>query len=108
PDPQQRQEGLRLLREAEAAARYPDVGQAPPRPASFRPGRNDVVAEAFLRLDDARVHQMEAMRKLAESEKRCEQLQSVVSMLNSQCTQLKLERDRAREDARAELQSELR
>ncbi|WP_399554292.1 hypothetical protein [Streptomyces anulatus] len=108
PDQQQRQEGLRLLREAEAAARYPDVGQAPPRPAPFRPVRNDVVAEAFLRLDDARVHQMEAMRKLAESEKRCEQLQSVVSMLNSQCTQLKLERDRAREDARAELQSELR
>ncbi|MFE7757613.1 hypothetical protein [Streptomyces sp. NPDC057429] len=101
-DSQERQEGLRLLREAEAAARYPEVGQAPVRPA-----RTAVVAEAFLRLDEARVHQMEAMRKLAESEKRCEQLQSVVSMLNSQCTQLKLERDRAREDARAELQSEL-
>ncbi|MFF3843461.1 hypothetical protein [Streptomyces sp. NPDC001930] len=58
------------------------------------------VAEVFLRLDDARLQQMEAMRKLAESEKRCTQLQDMVSFLQHQSIQLTEERDRALQEAR--------
>ncbi|OKJ48634.1 hypothetical protein AMK27_38360 [Streptomyces sp. CB02009] len=67
------------------------------------------VGEVLLRLDDARLQQIEAMRKLADSEKRCTQLQEMVSVLQNQCAQLTEERDHARLEAHGahELQAAL-
>ncbi|MCR8945571.1 hypothetical protein NW249_26035 [Streptomyces sp. OUCMDZ-4982] len=72
-----------------------------------RAAGSDPVAEAYLRLDDARLMQIEAMRQLAASERRREKLEDMVSVLEERCTLLEGERDRAREDAQAELQHEL-
>ncbi|MBM7443118.1 hypothetical protein [Streptomyces sp. HB132] len=47
------------------------------------------------------------MQKLAASERRREKLEDMVSVLEERCTLLEGERDRAREDALAELQHEL-
>lgn len=67
------------------------------------------VGEVLLRLDDARLQQIEAMRKLADSEKRCTQLQEMVSALQKQCAQLTEERDHASLEAHGahELQAAL-
>ncbi|MEK8141669.1 hypothetical protein NKH18_00820 [Streptomyces sp. M10(2022)] len=61
----------------------------------------------MLRLDDARLRQIEAIQKLAASERRRGQLEDMVSVLEERCAVLESERDRAREDAQAELQREL-
>ncbi|MGP4009876.1 hypothetical protein [Streptomyces sp. 4N124] len=100
------QEGRLLLREARGAAALLEAGKKLPQAAVARQ-RGGTVAEAFLRLDDARLRQIEAMQKLAASEKRCAQLQDMVSVLENRCTQLEVEQGRAREEARAELQREL-
>ncbi|MFJ5050417.1 hypothetical protein [Streptomyces sp. NPDC088719] len=72
-----------------------------------RAAGSDPVSEAYLRLDDARLMQIEAMRQLAASERRRDKLEDVVSVLEERCTLLEGQRDRAREDAQAELQHEL-
>ncbi|MCX4523879.1 hypothetical protein OG402_39985 [Streptomyces anulatus] len=72
-----------------------------------RAASSDPVSEAYLRLDDARLMQIEAMKQLAASERRRENLENMVSVLEERCTLLEGERDRAREDAQAELQHEL-
>lgn len=108
----QRTEGLRLLQAAQKAVRPPTARPAPQAP----PGMPDRAAsmpagvgEVLLRLDDARLQQIEAMRKLADSEKRCTQLQEMVSVLQNQCAQLTEERDHARLEAHGahELQAAL-
>ncbi|MDV9169833.1 hypothetical protein R6V09_06740 [Streptomyces sp. W16] len=70
--------------------------------------RLDPVALALLRLDDARLRQIEAMQRFAASERRREELEAMVSVLEQRITILESERDQAREDTRAELQRELR
>ncbi|WP_030978948.1 hypothetical protein [Streptomyces sp. NRRL S-1824] len=100
--------GLRLLEAAQKAARVlegeqQDLSVSLPGP---RRGDNPTTA-ALLRLDDARLRQIEAMQKLAASERQRERLEDMVSVLEERCTLLESERDRAREDAQAELQSEL-
>ncbi|MEV6735213.1 MULTISPECIES: hypothetical protein [unclassified Streptomyces] len=103
-------EGLRLLaaaREAEAAL---GAGANTPAPALLPvpvQRGTDVVTQALLRLDEARLRQIEALEKLAASERRRAQLEDMVSVLQERCTVLEVERDRAREDVRAELESEL-
>ncbi|OEJ36530.1 hypothetical protein [Streptomyces agglomeratus] len=97
-------DGLRLLRVAQEAAKTLENGRDVPVP---RPRRNDPVHEAFLRLDDARQWQIEALEKLAVSERQRRELEDTVSFLQERCTALESERDRAREDVRAELQDEL-
>ncbi|MGW6705792.1 SUKH-4 family immunity protein [Streptomyces sp. NPDC054956] len=101
----QRAEGLRLLAEAEEAGRTlkEGGGQAP---LVVRQRPREPLALALLRLDDARLLQMEAMRKLADSEKQCTLLGSTVKVLQDRCLVLEQERDRALED-RAKLQREL-
>ncbi|MCX4781370.1 SUKH-4 family immunity protein [Streptomyces sp. NBC_01264] len=101
----QRAEGLRLLAEAETAGRTlkEGGGQAP---LMVRQRPREPLALALLRLDDARLLQMEAMRKLADSEKQCTLLGSTVKVLQDRCLVLEQERDSARED-RARLQREL-
>ncbi|MGW6617277.1 hypothetical protein ACWGA0_27980 [Streptomyces erythrochromogenes] len=107
----QKAEGRRLLaaaKEAEAAlvdTAAPEPAP-PPLPVPVAQGRNEVV-KALLRLDDARMRQIEALEKLAASERRRAQLEDMVSVLQERCTVLEVERDRAREDVRAELESEL-
>ncbi|WP_329448742.1 transporter substrate-binding domain-containing protein (plasmid) [Streptomyces sp. NBC_01426] len=100
--------GLRLLDEARqsAAARTPGEASELTR-AAARPRHLDSFAQAVLRLDDARLRQMEAIRRLTASERRCEQLQDLVSALEQRCTLLEHERDRARDEVRAELQQAL-
>ncbi|MFD3757970.1 hypothetical protein [Streptomyces sp. NPDC058622] len=102
-------EGLRLLaaaRRAEAALGGTNTPAPAPLPVPVQRG-TDVVTQALLRLDDARLRQIEALEKLASSERRRAQLEDMVSVLQERCTVLEVERDRAREDVRAELESEL-
>ncbi|MFE7042488.1 hypothetical protein ACFU9X_24510 [Streptomyces atratus] len=105
---QQLGHGMRLLEAAQQAARDLEnrAGRSVPLPGPRSRG-TDPTAEAWLRLDDARQRQIEAMQKLAASERRREKLEDMVSVLEERCTLLEGERDRAREDARAELQREL-
>lgn len=70
--------------------------------------RLDPMTAALLRLDDARLRQIEAMQKLATSERRREELEAMVSVLEQRITILESEREQAREETRAELQRELR
>ncbi|WP_369229332.1 hypothetical protein AB5J56_01860 [Streptomyces sp. R21] len=111
PEPVRREqlleEGLHLLRQAQEAARRPDNAGAHTTVLEVRARAQDPAAEAFLRLDDARLRQIEAMQKLAVSEQRCQQLEEMVSVLEKRCGTLEAERDRARQDAQAELQQEL-
>ncbi|MFD5891276.1 hypothetical protein ACFWHQ_35660 [Streptomyces sp. NPDC060334] len=102
----QLEEGLRLLAAAQQAAKTPAGVADLPMPAPG-PRRADTVHAALLRLDDARLRQIEAMQKLAASERRREQLEDMVSALQERCTLLESERDRAREDVQVELQHEL-
>ncbi|MFB6842656.1 hypothetical protein [Streptomyces sp. NPDC056361] len=99
-----RENGHRLLAAAREAAQRLDT-QPQPSVVPAQHNRAPVsaavaLAELALRLDDARMLQAEAMRKLAESEKRCAQLQDMVSFLQRQSIQLTQERDRALEEAR--------
>ncbi|MEU9700636.1 hypothetical protein [Streptomyces sp. NPDC047981] len=107
----QRAEGRRLLEAAQKAVRRPAPRPAPASPQGLpdRPSMPAGVTDVLLRLDDARLQQIEAMRKLADSEKRCSQLQEMVSVLQTQCAQLTEERDHARLEARGahELQAAL-
>ncbi|MER5763954.1 SUKH-4 family immunity protein [Streptomyces sp. NPDC002082] len=109
PDPamreRQRAEGLRLLAAAEVAGRTLKEGGAQ-APLVVRQRPREPLALALLRLDDARLLQMEAMRKLADSEKRCTLLGGTVKVLQDRCLVLEQERDSALED-RARLQREL-
>ncbi|TYR53309.1 coiled-coil domain-containing protein [Streptomyces parvus] len=100
--------GKRLLTDAHQAARdlERDGVHTMPLPGP-RPAGSDPMAEAYLRLDDARLMQIEAMKQLAASERRREKLEDMVSVLEERCTLLEHERDQAREDAQAELQHEL-
>ncbi|MET9467297.1 hypothetical protein ABZY44_21325 [Streptomyces sp. NPDC006544] len=112
PEMRVRQEtqGLRLLADAKKAeAALGDTAAPPPSaplPVPVVRG-TDEVTKALLRLDDARMRQIEALEKLASSERRRAQLENMVSVLQERCTVLEVERDRAREDVRAELESEL-
>ncbi|MER6781954.1 MULTISPECIES: transporter substrate-binding domain-containing protein [unclassified Streptomyces] len=108
PAMRQRQveEGHRLLEEALRSAARPRAAENGSAPAA-RPQRGDAQAHALLRLDDARLRQIEAMRRLHASERRCDQLQDLVSELERRCTLLEHERDRARDEARAELQRQV-
>ncbi|MCF3179710.1 transporter substrate-binding domain-containing protein [Streptomyces polychromogenes] len=102
-------EGRRLLEEALRSvvpAGAPEGGPAPTAATGRR--RGDPVAQGLLRLDDARLRQIEAMRRLHESERRCDRLQDLVSELERRCRVLEHERDRARDDVRAELQRQVR
>ncbi|MFE2875150.1 transporter substrate-binding domain-containing protein [Streptomyces roseus] len=102
-------EGRRLLEEALRSvepARAPEGAQDPTAATGRRYG--DPVAQGLLRLDDARLRQIEAMRRLHESERRCDRLQDLVSELERRCRVLEHERDRARDDVRAELQRHVR
>ncbi|MFF9070661.1 hypothetical protein ACF09E_35505 [Streptomyces sp. NPDC014891] len=96
-----RREGHTLRRAAEEAEEDLKAG----RPLAARVSeRRSEAATALLRLDDARLQQLEAMRRLATSEKRCVQLEGMVSVLQDQCVQLRAERHRARQQARAEVE----
>ncbi|WP_159028931.1 hypothetical protein [Streptomyces noursei] len=98
-------DGLRLLAAAQQAAKTSaSSSRDVPVP---RPRQADLTHEAFLRLDDARQWQLKAMEQLAASERQRRELEDTVSFLQERCTRLESERDRAREDARAELQHEL-
>ncbi|WP_328790693.1 hypothetical protein [Streptomyces sp. NBC_00273] len=105
----QKAEGLRLLAAAKKAeAALVDTAAPEPAPLPVPVARGtDEVAKALLRLDDARMRQIEALEKLASSERQRAQLENMVSILQERCTVLEVERDRAREDVRAELESEL-
>ncbi|MGW9454188.1 hypothetical protein [Streptomyces sp. NPDC055632] len=96
-----RKEGHTLRRAAEEAEE--DLKAGRPLPARV-PEKRSEATTALLRLDDARLQQLEAMRRLATSEKRCVQLEGMVSVLQDQCVQLRAERDRARQEARAEVE----
>lgn len=101
-------QGMHLLEAAQQAAKDLENGLVRPAPLPgprFRAA--DPMAEAWLRLDDARQRQIDAMQKLAASERRREKLEDMVSVLEERCILLEGERDRAREDAQAELQHEL-
>ncbi|MFK0221235.1 hypothetical protein ACIQWN_23970 [Streptomyces vinaceus] len=106
PAMRQRQldEGHRLFEEALRSAARARTGENGAAPAA-RPRPGD--AQALLRLDDARLRQIEAMRRLHASERRCDQLQDLVSELERRCTLLQHERDRARDEVRAELQRQV-
>lgn len=107
----QLQHGLELLAAAQQAAKDLDGQTSDHRaglsltPAAHR--RFDPVTAALLRLDDARLRQIEAMQKLAASERRRQELEAMVSVLEQRITILESEREQAREEARAELQREL-
>ncbi|WP_163014025.1 hypothetical protein [Streptomyces sp. S1] len=107
----QRAEGLRLLHAAQEAKRRLDAGSLsrPVPEVKTRPVLPEGVAGVLLRLDDARLQQIEALRKLADSQQRCAQLENMVSLLQAQCAQLTQERDHARLEAQdaARLQSAL-
>ncbi|MFF9011861.1 hypothetical protein ACF09C_02665 [Streptomyces sp. NPDC014870] len=109
PEPAMRErlleKGRGLLAEAKDAAAQQERGEA--APVVRRPGSGAPAAEVFLRLDDARLQQIEAMRKLAASEKRCSQLEEMVSVLKTRCVELEGNLDRAREEIRAEVQRDL-
>ncbi|MFD7555169.1 hypothetical protein ACFV9E_11640 [Streptomyces sp. NPDC059835] len=102
-------EGLRLLEAARRAEAVLENGVVlQPLPVRGpQQGGHDVLSQALLRLDDARLRQIEALQKLAASERRRIQLEDMVSVLQERCTLLEGERDRAREDARADFEREL-
>jgi hypothetical protein len=104
------EQGLVLLAAAERAARAL-LEQAEPSgadlPATQAAPRSTDVAALALRLDDARMLQFEAMRKYEASERRREELETMVTVLEHRINILESERDRAKEDVRAELQREL-
>jgi hypothetical protein len=108
----QLEHGLVLLAAAEQAAKaLPEEVAYPGAALSAMLAtqrRLDPMALALLRLDDARLRQIEAMQRFAASERRREELEAMVSVLEQRITILESERDQAREDTRTELQRELR
>ncbi|MEG8281203.1 hypothetical protein [Streptomyces sp. AHA2] len=107
----QLEHGLNLLAAAQEAAKDLQGQASDPRAdlsmtlAAHR--RVDPTTAALLRLDDARLRQIDAMQKLAASERRREELEAMVSVLEQRITILESEREQAREESRAELQREL-
>jgi hypothetical protein len=107
----QLEQGLRLLTSAQQAAKDLEDRTAPSGQdlsallAANR--RVDPITVALLRLDDARLRQIEAMQKLAASERRREELEAMVSVLEQRITIIESERDQARQETRVELQREL-
>jgi hypothetical protein len=107
----QLEQGLRLLTAAQQAAKDLEDRTAPSSQdlsallAANR--RVDPMTVALLRLDDARLRQIEAIQKLAASERRREELEAMVSVLEQRITVIESERDQARQETRAELQREL-
>jgi hypothetical protein len=110
----QLEHGLGLLAAAEQAAKALQQQEEVVHPGAALSAvlatqrRLDPMALALLRLDDARLRQIEAMQRFAASERRREELEAMVSVLEQRITILESERDQAREDTRAELQRELR
>ncbi|MFJ4276126.1 hypothetical protein ACIP29_36920 [Streptomyces coelicoflavus] len=105
----QLEHGLRLLAAAERAGRAlaDQAGSPGAVLQEVRAPRHTDAVVLALRLDDARMLQFEATRKYEASERRREELETMVSVLEQRITILESERDRAREDVRAELQREL-
>ncbi|MFI7388030.1 hypothetical protein [Streptomyces sp. NPDC049813] len=109
----QAERGLALLRAAEQAAKALQDQEENPSLRGDLSGllsaqrKLDPVTAALLRLDDARLRQIEAMQALSASERRREELEAMISVLEQRITVLEGERERAREDVRAELQREL-
>ncbi|MGW3399394.1 hypothetical protein [Streptomyces hydrogenans] len=105
PDMRARQltKGLRLLKAAQEAELRRIAQQKAGAPAGPQktppPAPPAAVTDVLLRLDDARLQQIEALRKLADSQQRCSQLENMVSYLEAQCAQLAEERDHARLEA---------
>ncbi|MFD7964352.1 hypothetical protein ACFV5J_26500 [Streptomyces zaomyceticus] len=97
----QRDKGRRLLKAAQEAGRR-KVGQQKAE-ASASPHKTLVLpaefADVVLRLDDARLRQFEAERKLADSEQRCARLKKMVSQLQAQHVHLTEELKRTRLEA---------
>lgn len=105
----QLERGLSLLTAAERAAKaLQDEVVAPPgADLSAVPAAQRRPDPWWLRLDEARLLQIEAMKQLAASEGRREYLEGMVSILEQRIAVLESERDRAREDVREELLREL-
>ncbi|MFH8470609.1 hypothetical protein [Streptomyces sp. NPDC017991] len=106
----QLEHGLSLLAAAERAAKdlsEQAASSGTDLPVTRAPQQRSEVAALALRLDDARVLQFEAIRKYEDSARQCEGLKKMVEVLEQRITILESERDRAREDVRAELQHEL-
>ncbi|MGW0080009.1 hypothetical protein [Streptomyces sp. P9-2] len=102
--------GLQLLDAAESSVKALEETEPPGAHLSATLAahrRTDPLTTALLRLDDARLRQIEAMQKLADSERRRQELEAMVTILEQRITVLEAERDRAREEVRAELQNEL-
>ncbi|MFE0771667.1 hypothetical protein [Streptomyces sp. NPDC058861] len=97
----QRDKGRRLLNAAQEAGRRKIERQK--AEASAGPHRTVVLpaefADVVLRLDDARLRQFEAERKLADSEQYCARLKKMVSQLEAQRVQLTEELKHARLEA---------
>ncbi|MFD9051745.1 HlyD family secretion protein [Streptomyces zaomyceticus] len=95
-------EGRRLLKAAQEAERGRIGQQKTGRPAG--PQKTPVlpagVTDVLLRLDDARLQQIEALHKLADSQQNCARLETMVSYLQTQCAELTLQLDHARLEAR--------
>ncbi|MFC8175782.1 hypothetical protein [Streptomyces sp. NPDC057325] len=97
----QRDKGRRLLKAAQEAGRR-KIGQ---QKAKASAGLHRTVAlpaefaDVVLRLDDARLRQFEAERKLADSEQYCARLKKMVSQLQAQHVHLTEELKRARLEA---------
>ncbi|MFE7952414.1 hypothetical protein [Streptomyces sp. NPDC057426] len=98
-----RQTGHRLRREAEQAEKKLEENLKADEPRPHPASRGDVES-VLLRLDDARIQQLDAMHKLAEAKNRMTELETMVSFLQDKCVQLAAERDRAREEAHAEVE----
>jgi hypothetical protein len=88
---------------AQVRARAPRTTRAP------QPGSGETAAvDALLRLTASQEQLIEAERKLRDSEVREAYLQKVVSDLRRKQAQTEVERDRAREEARAALEREVK
>ncbi|WP_329112865.1 hypothetical protein [Streptomyces sp. NBC_01465] len=104
--------GKRLLDAAREAAQLLDAppGQRSAPPAGRSEGRVDLV-DALVRLDNARQLQIDAIQKLADSERTRDHFERIAAALQERCdlleAELKTVRIQAREEARTELRREL-
>ncbi|GAA1376612.1 hypothetical protein ACFPK5_01025 [Streptomyces beijiangensis] len=104
--------GRRLLNAAREAALLLDAppGQRSAPPAGRSEDRVDLV-QALVRLDNARQLQIDAIQKLAESERTRDHFERLAEALQERCdhleAQLKTVRVQAREEARTEVRREL-
>ncbi|MFF3431985.1 hypothetical protein [Streptomyces sp. NPDC002602] len=107
-EPQMRERQRKLGHHLLAEAKMGETAGAAKTVRSPHPSHNDSpLTTVLMRLDDARLQQIEAMRQLATSEKRCAALEDAVSALQERCIELEVQRDNARELVRAELEREL-